>query len=162
MLPRMKKPLATFVSLFALSLAAACGGGSSAAVGTYQLDKAALKQSALGAMTAEQKKEMEALPADQRKAAEETMSKMFDGMDTTIDLKADGSAAVTMKGEVMGMKVDESATGTWKLEGSKLTLVTKDKTGPEETKTADYANGSFSFEEAMGGGPKMKMTFKKK
>jgi hypothetical protein len=40
-------------------------------------------------------------------------------------------------------------------------MTTKDKSGKEETKTADYANGSFSIEHEEGG-QKMKMTFKKK
>jgi hypothetical protein len=57
--------------------------------------------------------------------------------------------------------MDESATGTWKLDGGKLTLQTKDKAGKEETKVADYANGSFTMTEDMQGKP-MKMTFKKK
>jgi hypothetical protein len=154
----MKKPLATFGSLLVLSLAAACGGGSSAAVGTYQLDRAALKKDAMAAIPAEQKKQMEALPAEQRKMAEDMMNKQFDAMDVAIELKDGGTATVTTKG--MGGK-DETESGTWKLEGDKLTLATKDAGGKEEMKTATMTSGAFSFTEEQGG-MKMTMTFKKK
>jgi hypothetical protein len=153
----MKKPLATFGSLLVLSLAAACGGGSSAAVGTYQLDKAAMKQSALGAMTAEEKKQMDALPAEQRKAAEEMMGKTFDAMEMTIELKADGTATATSK----GMGPTSTENGTWKLAGDQLTLTTKDAAGKEESKTGTLANGAFTVTEEEAG-RKMTMTFKKK
>lgn len=98
------------------------------------------------------------MPAAQRTPdAEKMMAQMFDSMNISIDLKADGTAAYSAK--MMGQ--DESATGTWKLDGTKLSMTTKDKAGKEETKTGDYANGVLTLEEDMGG-KKMKMTFKRK
>lgn len=151
----MKKSIATFLTALTLSLVAACGGGAgaaSSAAGVYEMDKAAFKQTMLASMPEEAKKE---------KMAMEMVDKMADGMNVTIDLKADGSAAMTIKMDMMGQKKDETENGTWKLDGNKLSITTKEKDGKEETKTADYANGSFSIEHEDGG-QKMKMTFKKK
>jgi hypothetical protein len=149
----MKKPLATFGSLLVLSLAAACGGGSSAAVGTYQLDKAGVKQAMQSMMTADDKKQMEAAPPETRKMADDMMNTVIDAMDATVELKSDGTVTTTTKAG--------TESGTWKLEGDKLTLATKDAGGKEEMKTATMASGAFSFTEEQGG-KKMTMTFKKK
>lgn len=151
----MKKSFATFLTALTLSLVAACGGGAgaaSSAAGVYELDKAALKQTMLAAMPEEAKKE---------KMAMEMVDKMTDGMNVSIELKADGSATMSFKMDMMGQKKDDTETGTWKLDGTKLSMTTKEKDGKEETKTADYANGSFTIEHEDGG-QKMKMTFKKK
>lgn len=151
----MKKSFATFLTALTLSLVAACGGGAgaaSSAAGVYELDKAALKQTMLAAMSEEAKKE---------KMAMEMVDKMTDGMNVSIELKADGSATMSFKMDMMGQKKDDTETGTWKLDGTKLSMTTKEKDGKEETKTADYANGSFTIEHEDGG-QKMKMTFKKK
>lgn len=151
----MKKTLATFLAALTLSLVSACGGGAGAAAsaaGVYTLDKAAFKQTMLASMPEEAKKE---------KMAMEMVDKMADGMNVSIELKADGTATMSIKTEMMGQKKDDTETGTWKLDGNKLTMTTKEKDGKEETKTADYANGSFTVEHEDGG-QKMKMTFKKK
>lgn len=148
----MKKSLATFLTALTLSLATSCGSNAAAsAAGTYELDKAAMKQAIQAAIPADQKDKM---PAG-------VLDGMVDGMNVTIDLKADGTASMAMKMEMMGQKMEDSGTGTWKLDGNKLTMTTKNKAGKEETKTVDYANGSFSIEEDQGG-MKMRMTFKKK
>ena len=105
---------------------------------------------------------MAALPGDAKSSPEAAakMDEVVNGMDITIDLKADGTANFHMKSVMPPM--DNSATGTWKLDGGKLTMTTKDdKSGKEDTKTVDYVNGSFAVEEDMGG-KTMKMTFKKK
>lgn len=147
----MKKLLAGSLSVVAL-LMAACSGGSAA--GTYELDKSAMKDAILAAM-----------PAD-AKANKETAAmaeSMAGNMHSTVELKAGGEATMNIKMELPGgMKIDESAGGTWKLAGNKLTLTLKDnKGGKEESKTAEYANGSFTIEETEGP-MKMKMTFRRK
>jgi hypothetical protein len=143
----MKKPLAIALAALALSLLTACGGASAAgAAGTYQLDKAALKQAALAEVPA----------AEKDSPAAKMMGEMFDKMDITLDLKADGSATMTSK----GMGADSTETGTWKLEGDKLTM-TKKEGGKEESQTGTYANGTLTMEMAEDG-QKMKMVFKRK
>jgi hypothetical protein len=146
----MKKPLAAFCSALALTLFSACGGSSAA--GVYEVDKAAFKEAILSAMPAEQRKEKMAL---------EQADAMVNGMSMSVDLKPDGSASSQMKMTMMGQTMEESATGTWKLDGTKLSMTMKDKSGPEETKTAEYSNGSFTVEDDQGG-KKMKMVFRRK
>jgi hypothetical protein len=148
----MKQSLSSLFAAISLSLLAACGGGASAAAGVYELDKAAFKEAMLAAMPAEAKQSKEAMGM---------VDSMAGGMSATIELKADGTASFDMKMTMMGQAKEEKATGTWKLDGSNLTIVTKEKDGKEESKTATYSNGSFSIEE-NDGGQKMKMTFKRK
>jgi hypothetical protein len=147
----MKKALFAF-SLLSLSFVAACGGVASKAAGVYELDKASLRAAMLGMMPPEAQKEPKAL---------EAIDGMVNGTQVSFDLKADGTAAMNAKTTMFGKTQEDSATGTWKLDGSKLTIQTKDKAGKEETKTVDYVDGSFSVEEEKGG-QKMKMTFRKK
>lgn len=143
----MKKTIATFLTAVTLSLVSACGGSASAsAAGTYQLDKDALIASMMADMPAEAKKD--------EKAAKEMMSNLMPTI--SMELKADGTTAVTTS---MGGK-SETEAGSWKLEGTKLSMTSKEN-GKDVTKTADYANGSFSMEHEEGG-KKVKMTFKKK
>lgn len=141
------------LSLLSFSFLAACGGAAAAgAAGVYELDKAAFRATIVAAMPAEAQKEPKAM---------EAVDGMLKDMAVTIELKADGSAVMNSKTNMMGQAKEDSATGTWKLDGSKLTMVTKDKAGKEETKTVDYASGSFSVEQEENG-MKMKMTFKRK
>ncbi|HEX6813484.1 MAG TPA: hypothetical protein VF384_17830 [Planctomycetota bacterium] len=150
MLRLMKKTIAAFLSALALSLLTACGGGGASAAGTYTVDKAELKQAMMAAMPAS---------AKGNPAAEGNLDKVLEGMEIALDLKADGTASFNVK--MAMMNVDTTEKGTWKLDGSKLTLVTTNAAGTEDTKTADYANGTFAIEDDVGG-QKMKMTFKKK
>jgi len=147
----MKKALFAF-SLLSLSFVAACGGASSKAAGVYELDKAAFRAAMLANMPAEAQKEPKAL---------EMIDGMIKDMQVSFDLKADGTAAMNARTVMFGKAQEESATGTWKLDGTKLTIHMKDKAGKEESKTVDYVEGSFTVEEEKGG-QKMKMTFKKK
>lgn len=147
----MKKALLAF-SLLSLSFVAACGGAASKAAGVYELDKTAFRAAMLAMMPADAQKEPKAL---------EAIDGMVNGMKVTFDLKADGSAAMNATMTLLGQAQEESATGTWKLDGNKLTIQTKDKAGKEESKTVDYVEGSFTVEEEKNG-QKMKMTFKKK
>jgi hypothetical protein len=141
------------LSLLSFSFLAACGGAAAAsAAGVYEVDKVALKATMLAGMPAEAQKEPKAM---------EMVDGMLKDMVMTVELKADGTAAMNMKMSMMGQTMEDSATGTWKLDGGKLTMVTKDKAGKEETKTVDYTNGSFMIEQDTGG-QKVKVTFKRK
>lgn len=144
----MKKALLA-LSLLSLSFVAACGGASSKVAGIYEVDKVSLRAAMLASMPPEAQKEPKAL---------EQLEGMIKDMQVTFDLKADGSAAMNAKTTMFGKAQEESASGTWKLDGSKLTIQTKDKAGKEESKTADYVEGSFTVEVEKG----QKMTFKKK
>lgn len=147
----MKKALLAF-SLLSLSFVAACGGASSKVAGIYEIDKVSLRAAMLSNMPAEAQKEPKAL---------EMVDGMIKDMQVTFDLKTDGSAAMNAKTTMFGKTQEESTAGTWKLDGNKLTIQTKDKAGKEESKTVDYVEGSFTVEEEQGG-QKVKMTFKKK
>ncbi|MCB9879162.1 MAG: hypothetical protein H6835_16325 [Planctomycetes bacterium] len=149
----MKKMLTGVVSALALTLLAACGANAAAsAAGHYEVDKALLKEKMMAAMPAANAKDP---------AAAEMVGKMVEGMVITLDLKADGTATMTSKMEVMGQKMDNTENGTWKLEGGKLSMTGKGKDGKEETKTVDYKDGTFTVEHEQGG-QKMQMTFHKK
>ena len=147
----MKKTLAA--SLFALSLFAACSGNAASSVpGTYELDKAKLKESMMAMIPAEQKAAMDKMPAEQKKQAEQGMEMALNAANVTLDLKADGTmTANTMSGP---------ETGTWKLDGDKITFTSK-KNGKDESHTGTYANGTITAEMEEEG-KKMQMTFHKK
>lgn len=150
-LARLMKKAILALSLASFSLLAACGGAAGAA-GVYELDKAGFRAAMLANMPAEAQKEPKAM---------EMVDGMVKDMHVSIELKTDNTASMHSKMTMMGQTQESNETGTWKLDGTKLTMVTKDKAGKEETKTADYANGSFTVEEEQNG-QKMKMTFKRK
>jgi len=137
----MKKTLAGFLPVLALSFLAACGGGAAAAVGTYALDVDAL---------------IAAIP-DMKAAPAEMLAGMKKQMSGSIELKADMTAVMTIE---MPMMPKQSDTGTWKLEGSTLSVMTK-KGDKNEAKSAKLENGTITIEEENGG-KKMTMVFKKK
>jgi hypothetical protein len=138
----MKKTLAA--SLFALSLFAACSGNAASTVpGTYELDKAKFKEAAMAQVPAEQKND---------KAAMAMMDGMLNAMNMTVELKADGTMAATTP--------DGPETGTWKLDGDKITMTSK-KGGKDETITGTYANGTITAT-AEEGGQKMTLVLVKK
>lgn len=140
------------LSLLSLSFLAACGGAAAAsAAGVYEVDKVALKATILAGMTDAQK-----VPQ-----ALEAIDAMVKDMVMTFDLKADGTAAMNMEMSMMGQKMKDSTTGTWKLEGTKLTMTAKNKEGKDEPKTVDFVNGTFTVEQETGG-QKVKVTFKRK
>ena len=140
----MQKPFASFLSVLALALLAACGGGSAAAVGTYQLDV----DSMFAAMSAEMKG-----------APPEMLAEMKKKMSGAIDLKADQTATFAFDmGMPLAPKINE--TGTWKLEGATLTMTTK-KGDKDDVKSAKLVNGAITIEDEQGG-KKVQMVFKKK
>ena len=150
----MQRSSLSALAAICLSLLTSCVGtaGAAGAAGVYQLDKAALKDALLAGMPAE---------ARQEKMAMDMIDGMVKCMSATVELKADGSATFDMKIDVAGKATEDKATGTWKLDGSNLAIVIKDKDGKVESKTAAYSNGSFSIEE-NDGGRKVMMTFRRK
>ncbi|MCK5943319.1 MAG: hypothetical protein KAI24_15165 [Planctomycetes bacterium] len=146
----MKKLIATLVSVLALTLLAGCGGDAAAsAAGTYQIDKAAFEAS----MKAEMKDQPTEGPAADM--AKQAMEQMMASLSGSIELKQDGTC--TMKMSMGGPETVE--TGTWKLDGDKLSVTTT-KDGKEETNVAKFADGVITIEEEQGG-KTVQMKFKK-
>ena len=82
-------------------------------------------------------------------------------MDSTIELKADGTATMRTKVDQPGQNVDETVTGTWKLDTNKLSITLTRKDGKVDTLTGDCADGVFTLEQ--GGSLMMfKMTYRRK
>lgn len=149
----MKQSLVASFLALAVSVVAACGGPNPA-VGIYEIDKASFKAGMLAMMPAETKGKPEAVAMVDNMAKELVAS---------IELKADGSLVSAMQMSMLGTKIDEPGTGTWKLDGQKLTLTMKSNRegAKEETKVVDYANHGFSVDLDQGG-QKLKMAFVKK
>lgn len=139
----MKKLL--LPSFLALSLFAACGGGAAAsAAGTYQLDVDTL---------------FTAMSAEMKDAPKEIVAEMKKKMSGAIELKADHTATFTID---MGVPMlpKTTSSGTWKLDGTTLSMTTK-KGDKDETKAATLEHGKITISEEQGG-KKMQMTFVKK
>lgn len=143
-------------SAFVLGALAACSGMADVPevtpAGAYVLDKAAMKESMLAAMPEAAKSQPQAT---------KMLDEMVDGMNVSMDLGVDGSIALTMAMSMLGQVQKSSAKGTWTLEGDKLTMVTTNDRGQQETKVAQFVDGSIVVEESNGG-QKMKMTFVRK
>lgn len=145
----MKTTVARLAAALPLALLAACGGRT--AVGVYDVDKAALKQVMLAALPEQARGQKEAI---------DQVDAMVAGTSTTIELKADGTAAMQMKMTLMGRTMDDAAAGTWKLDGTKLSI-TMQKDGKDDTKVADFDGTSFAVVDTAGGQP-MTMTFRRR
>lgn len=139
--------LAVIVCL-SLSCFTSCGGAALAAdvVGIYELDKSAVRAALLSSIPAEARKE---------KMATDMVDTVVSGMSAVIELKVDGSMHIHGQGK------DAQATGSWKLDGSNLTLVTKRNDGREELQTAPYRNGAFALD-LNEGGQTIQVKFKRK
>jgi hypothetical protein len=121
------------------------GGSASSPVGTWVLDGASLR-SAMEPKVKEQmekgKKDLEAMPAEQRAMMEKmmpSMDKMLDGMmemfaKMTVELTLKDGGEFTYEAAMPGEKT-ESGKGTWKLEGEKVVTKLTEKGGkPAEEK----------------------------
>lgn len=147
----MKKIVSVVLSVVAMTFLASCGGDAAAsAAGKYALDKAALEELMKAEMPADAPKEGPAA-----EAAMKMMQEMMKGFDGSIELKADNTFTMSMT--MMGQKQD--ATGTWKLDGDKLSMTAK-VDGKDDTKEAKFADGVISIEE-KNGDKTMSMKFKK-
>ncbi|MFK7741427.1 MAG: lipocalin family protein [Planctomycetota bacterium] len=146
----MKKTLATLFCLLSMTLMTSCGADAAAsAAGVYELDTSAVKK----AMEAELANASEA-----EKAMAPTMMKMFDSMKMSMELKADGTAEMKSSGP-MG---DQTDTGTWKIDGNKISMTAKGSDGKDETKTGTLEGGVITVNEEMGPGKTMKLMLRKK
>ena len=145
----MKNAFPALVAALSLGLLGACGHSSPA--GVYDVDKAGFKAVMLASMPAESRASKEHMAQ---------VDEMVEGMSTTITLAADGTATMQMKMTMMGRPMDSSANGTWKLDGTKLT-VSMQKDGQDDTKVAEYDGSSFTIEDTAGG-QKMKMIFRRR
>src|SRR5688572_14937543 len=117
------------------SFAGACalgGGAAGSPVGTYTLDKDAMKAAATD------------VPAAQ---VEAFLKGIGDG---TIELKADGTAALFAKVDFNGRWIEDRTTGTWRLDGSTLSVTAKSKDGTEHAQVGDYGDGVFTVREGAG------------
>lgn len=124
---------------FVVFLAVACGGGKDAIQKAWTLDDIVIGDAAL-----------EAIPAEQREMAKESMKGIIDGMKgkMNFEFKADGKAvaeAPNFSGEV------EKKEGTWKLSEDGKTL-TVDVDGKAETfNVVELSSSKLQIEkEGMG------------
>lgn len=154
MLSRMKKILTTILTALALTFLAGCSAGEPAGTGVYELDKTSLEAEMMKAMP-------EAMRSNEQ--AKNMMKKMVEQMQGTMTLKADGSAemSMTMPNPMGGEAKADKTTGTWKLEGDKMTIGAKDEDGKEDVRDLTYKDGTLTLIEEQGG-QKMTMTFRKK
>ncbi|MFT4514057.1 MAG: hypothetical protein ACI89X_000855 [Planctomycetota bacterium] len=147
----MKKIASVVLSILALTLLASCGGDVVAsAAGKYTLDT----EAAVAAAKA-------AIPSDaptEGPAAE--MAKMgitfLESMKGSLELKADNTVLLSMTMSMMGKEQTQATNGTWKLEGDKLTLTTKEEGKDDVVKVATFVDGVITVEDENGA-----MTFKK-
>ena len=137
--------------VFALFLFTACTAGAANKVaGTYTLDTKAF----LAAMPAAEQAKAKEMGMDPAKM----LADLFEGM--SMELAADGTATRKMKNP-QG-KVEEEK-GTWKLDGDKITLTTKDKdSGKDEVHTGKFHDGTITIDVTEPGIPVKQMVFRKK
>lgn len=127
-----------------LGFAACSASADGGAIGAYALDVDALIKGIPA---------MAAMPAEQ-------MADMKSKMSGTIELKADHTMQVKFDMGMGGMgNID--ASGTWKLEGDKLSMTGEDADGNEETTTGTLKDGVLAMSKEEGG-QAMTMTFHKK
>lgn len=124
----MRHLLLTLGLITSLALAA-CGGDASGPAGTYEIDKTDIK--ALIIAGAKKQAGVEELPA----AAMAKVEEMLASMSATLVLKSDGT--YTFKADMGGEKEDES--GTWSLDGDKLTTQATQKAGKDVKDDAEVA-----------------------
>lgn len=147
MLSDMKKILTTILTALALTMLAGCGAGEPAGTGVYELDTKAFEALM-----------MEGAPEE----AKPMIKKMTEGMKGTMTLKADGTAEMSMTAPnpMGGEAKEDKSTGTWKLDGEKMTIVAK-KDGKDDSRDLTFKDGKLTLVEDMGG-KKVTMVFNKK
>ncbi len=111
------------------------GGGGGGPAGTYVMDTAAMKpeiEKMMGPMMEMAKKALEMMPEDQRAKAQKEMdaksADMMKEFNFTVTLNGDGTFAVV--GATEGKK--DQARGTWKLDGTTLSITTTHERGKEQ------------------------------
>lgn len=147
MLSDMKKTLTTILTALALTILAGCSAGEPAGTGVYELDTKAFEAQM-----------MEGVPEQ----AKPMIKKMAEGMKGIMTLKADGTAemSMTMPNPMGGEAKEDKTTGTWKLDGEKMTIVAK-KDGKDDARDLTFKDGKLTLIDEQGG-KKLTMTFNKK
>lgn len=110
------------------------------AVGKYTLDKAALEE----VLT----------PENPTAGSAKMVKQMLAGTSGSLELMADGTCSISMA--MMSPKKDTN--GTWKLDGDKLSITTKEG-GTEDTRVLNFANGVITMK--GGGGDNSMLKFNK-
>ncbi len=134
----MRHLLLTLGLITSLTLAA-CGGDSGGVAGTYEIDKTALEKMAIEG--AKEKAKVDELP----EAALAMIKQGLKDMKATLVIKSDGTWAGSA---AMPGKPKEEGSGTWTMDGDKLTMVTTMKDGKpateeEEDDVATYKDGAL-------------------
>tara|TARA_R110002072_G_scaffold46591_5_gene128926 strand:- start:7023 stop:7511 length:489 start_codon:yes stop_codon:yes gene_type:complete len=149
----MKKTAFAALSALTLSMLAGCAGVDTAesvdgratalvpavetAVGTYTLDKSALKQVWEAAMPAE---------GPSAEQAAQMVAQMMDGFDGSMELKGDQTCTVSMT--MMGQKQD--VTGVWKLDGDQLSITAQEEGKDDDTRIATLVDGVITISDEQG------------
>lgn len=126
------------------------GGGSASPVGTWTIDGSNLRatmESKIKEEFGKQKKELDAMPAEQRAMMEKMMPSMDKMVDAAMEMFGKMTVDITLKdgGEftysaAMPGESAEAGKGTWKLEGDKVITTLTEKNGkPAEAKDNDKA-----------------------
>ena len=149
----MKKTIYAALSILTLSMLAGCAGVDTAesmdgraaalvpagetAVGTYILDKSALKQAMKAGMPAE---------GPSAEQAVQMLAQMMDGFDGSMELKGDHTCTMSMT--MMGQK--QGVTGTWKLDGDQLSITAQEEGKQDDTRVATLVDGVITITEEQG------------
>ncbi len=119
-------------------LLVACGG-SQAAVGVYDLDRAALA----------------ALVRQVTKGAGGALAQqVVEAASGTIELRADGSMSLQMS-----LGIARRATGTWRRDSEGILLVTRDEQGREQRIGCGYDGRSIAMKEIGPGGVELQLVW---
>jgi len=164
----MKRILAFLLSFALMAGVTACGDKSSGGgagggpVGSWSIDL----EKAIDMGMAEAKKQLNAMPEDQRKMAEEMMGgkaareMMTKQMaDLKMDVTVNADKTFTVASSEPGGKTTDNMTGTWEEKDGKLVFTTKTKNGQPATGAAakvveaKMVGGSLVL--TMPGGPEL-------
>jgi len=150
MLTRMKKILTTILTALSLSILAGCGAAEASPAGTYELQKEGLAEQML-----------QAVPEAARANAKGMIEEAVKGMKASFTLKDDGTAEMSRSAPnpMGGAAMEEKMSGTWKLEGEKMTIALKDADGNDFGGEITYKAGALTLSEKKGD-QTMTMNFK--
>ena len=132
----MKPLLQLCIALSLVVPLVSCGGGGVA--GTYKLDKAALQDEMVKMAKAKIPESARSMmPEEMLKGLLDKAKAQVEKMTVTVELTSDGKA--TFKA-VMGEKTEE-ATGTYKIDGDKITMTTVDADSKKEESVTGTLKG---------------------
>ncbi|MFI4854282.1 MAG: hypothetical protein ACIAQF_04790 [Phycisphaerales bacterium JB065] len=121
-------------ALFTTALLQGCGSSSAKAVGTYELDKEAMKAAVQA--------EVDQTEDPMEKMGKSMMLGMLDSLSMTFELKADGTfdGTSTMMGET------DTVKGNWSLKGSTITFkMSETDPGDPEEMTGTLSGGTITL-----------------